>query len=67
MGARCHCGTEVQSTYDHLGCIECGAACCPACSCEIESANYCSNCAAALLDLPWAAALHPARHAAGIL
>jgi len=66
MGARCHCGTEVQSTYDHLGCIECGAACCPACSCEIESANYCSNCAA-LLDLPWAAALNPARHAAGIL
>ena len=45
MKARCRCGTEVQYTYDHLGCIQCGAACCPACSYELESAHYCSSCA----------------------
>jgi hypothetical protein len=67
MGARCRCGTEVQHSFDHLGCIQCGAACCPACSFELESANYCSGCAAALLDLPWAAPLTPARVAAGII
>lgn len=67
METTCRCGTEVQHTYDQLGCIQCGAACCPACSYELESANYCSNCAAVLLDLPWAATLNPARHTAGIL
>ena len=67
MRARCRYRTEVQYTYDHLGCIQCGAACCPACSYELESAHYCSSCAEALLDLPWAAALNPARHTAGIL
>jgi hypothetical protein len=67
MTSNCRCGNIVQFAYDHLGCIQCGAACCPACSYELESANYCSNCAKVLLDLPWAAALNPARHAAGVL
>lgn len=67
MTSRCRCGGIVQHPYDHLGCIQCGAPCCPACSYELESASYCSNCAAALLDLPWAAELNPARHAAGVL
>jgi hypothetical protein len=66
METRCRCGTEVRYTFDHLGCIQCGAACCPACSYELESASYCPNCAEALLDLPWAAAANPARTAAGI-
>ena len=30
MGAQCRCGTDVQFSFNHLGCIECGAACCPA-------------------------------------
>ena len=61
MEARCSCGTEIRHTFDHLGCLECGAACCPACSYELESTNYCATCAEALLELPWAAALSPAR------
>jgi len=68
MITACRCGTEVQHAYEHLGCIQCGAACCPACSYELESTNYCSTCAETLLDLPWGvAALQPARHAAVLL
>jgi hypothetical protein len=67
MGTRCRCGTEFHHTVDHLGCIECGAACCPACSYELESANYCSTCAEALLKLPWAVTLTPARPTAGLV
>jgi len=55
MGASCRCGAETRHSYDHLGCIQCGAACCSVCSYELESANYCSSCAEALLELPWAA------------
>jgi hypothetical protein len=62
MGGRCRCGTEVKFTFNHLGCIECGAACCPACSYQLESTNYCSACAETLLELPWARTLQaPAR------
>jgi hypothetical protein len=67
MASSCRCGNEVQHAFDHLGCIECGAACCPACSYELESTNYCSSCALALLELPWAATVSPARPTAGIL
>lgn len=56
MEARCRCGTEFRFSFDQLGCIECGAPCCPVCSYQLESANYCSGCAEALLELPWAAA-----------
>jgi len=52
MGPRCCCGADVRNHFDHLGCIQCGAACCPACCYELESANYCSRCAEALLELP---------------
>jgi hypothetical protein len=54
MGSRCRCGTEVEFAFNHLGCIACGAACCPTCSYQLESANYCSGCAETLLELPWA-------------
>ena len=54
MGGRCRCGTEIQFAFNHLGCIECGAACCPACSYQLESTTYCSSCAGSLLELPWA-------------
>jgi hypothetical protein len=67
MITACRCGTEVQYAYEHLGCIQCGAACCPACSYELESTNYCSTCAETLLDLPWGiAALQSGRHTAGV-
>ena len=67
MGTRCRCGTVLRYIHDHLGCIQCGAACCAACSYELESARYCSTCAEALLGLPWAAALNPSRPMAGVL
>lgn len=51
MGAECRCGTEVRYSFHHLGCIECGAPCCPTCSYELESASYCSRCAEAILDV----------------
>jgi hypothetical protein len=66
MGSRCRCGTEVQFAFNHLGCIECGAACCPACSYQLESTNYCSACAETLLELPWARAFTPPRPAVGL-
>ncbi|HXJ80922.1 MAG TPA: hypothetical protein VMS64_19870 [Candidatus Methylomirabilis sp.] len=67
MTSRCRCGSPIEHSYDHLGCIQCGAACCPACSYELESANYCANCAEALLDLPWAGVVNPGRHAVGVI
>jgi len=54
MGAQCRCGTDVEFSFNHLGCIACGAACCPACSYELESTTYCPACAETLLDLAWA-------------
>ena len=43
--------------FERLGCIECGAACCPGCSYQLESTHYCGRCAERLLELPWAPAL----------
>ena len=57
MGARCRCGSEVRFAFEELGCIECGAACCPGCSYELESTHYCAHCAETLLDLHKASAL----------
>jgi hypothetical protein len=34
-----------------FGCLECGAACCPACAIHLESAAYCGACARSLLDV----------------
>lgn len=48
MNGQCRCGSRGQ-TVD-LGCVECGAACCPACAIHLESAAYCATCARALLE-----------------
>jgi hypothetical protein len=61
MEAQCRCGSELRFSFDRLGCIDCGSPCCPSCSYQLESANYCSRCAEALLELPWAAGGSPAR------
>src|SRR5262249_17250060 len=45
MGDRCGCGTTVRFGFERLGCIECGAACCPGCSYQLESTHYCGGCA----------------------
>jgi hypothetical protein len=67
MGPTCRCGADVRNFFDHFGCIQCGAACCPACCYELESANYCPRCAQALLELPWAVAMASERRAVAIL
>ena len=54
MNSPCHCGTPLRFSFEHLGCVECGAACCPGCSYQLESASYCAGCAEAILELPWA-------------
>lgn len=52
MEARCRCGNLIRHSFDHLGCVQCGAACCPACAQPLESATYCRRCAEALLEAP---------------
>ncbi|HKZ04346.1 MAG TPA: hypothetical protein VJU81_02655 [Methylomirabilota bacterium] len=65
MSARCCCGSDVQHHFEHLGCIQCGAACCPACSYELESAYYCGACAEQILELPWDPSTRPSAMLAG--
>jgi hypothetical protein len=48
MPGQCECGTEVRDVF--LGCLECGASCCPSCAISLESATYCPACAGALLE-----------------
>lgn len=52
MDDHCRCGSLIRHSFERLGCIECGAACCPACAFPLESATYCLRCAEALLGLP---------------
>jgi hypothetical protein len=54
MDTRCGCG-EGAGPYD-LGCLECGAGCCPACAVSLESTTYCLRCAMTLLGAVPAAA-----------
>jgi hypothetical protein len=48
MGGQCGCGARMSVTF---GCLECGAACCPACAIPLESAAYCGACARSLMDV----------------
>ena len=66
MGAQCRCGSTVEFSFNHLGCIGCGAACCPACAYQLESADYCPTCAETLLELPWARLVTSAQTAPGL-
>lgn len=50
MPGQCRCGTEVRNSFHSLACLECGAACCPSCAINLESATYCPACAASLLE-----------------
>ena len=52
MGSSCQCGMEVAYQFHHLGCIDCGSACCPSCAIQLESATYCRSCAGSLLGVP---------------
>jgi hypothetical protein len=59
MNGSCRCGTPIRFASEHLGCVECGAACCPSCAYLLESASYCPGCAESILELPWAARVRP--------
>ena len=54
MKPLCRCGAELKFSFEQLGCVDCGAACCPACAYQLESASYCPACAEVILDLPGA-------------
>lgn len=56
MDTQCRCGSWIHHAFDQLGCIECGAACCPACAFPLESATYCRRCAESILEVAWGAA-----------
>jgi hypothetical protein len=48
MATTCECGTHGAT---QLGCLECGATCCPTCAIQLESATYCRWCAGSLLGV----------------
>ena len=52
------CGCRTESRYQ-LGCMECGAPCCPACAVHLESVSYCQECAGLLLGAPGVRAAGP--------
>jgi hypothetical protein len=54
MDQRCPCGCP--EGWWALGCLGCGAACCPACAVPLEAVAYCRTCARRLLGAPAAAA-----------
>lgn len=49
VDSRCECGSPLKHARYAWGCVECGAACCPVCAWELESAAYCRSCAHWLL------------------
>lgn len=51
MSASCRCGSQVDHAFHAFACIECGAACCPACAVPLESVTYCGACARSLLGV----------------
>jgi len=50
MPSQCQCGRELGNVFPSLGCLECGASCCPSCAISLESATYCPACAGTLLE-----------------
>lgn len=48
MDRHCRCGDD--GALATLGCLDCGAVCCPACVIQLESTAYCARCASALLE-----------------
>jgi len=47
--ANCGCAHDSGAAAYELGCIDCGAACCPSCAVPLESVTYCRSCARSLL------------------
>lgn len=48
----CRCTSYLSYPFYQMGCIECGAACCPLCAFFLESATYCARCAELILEAP---------------
>jgi len=50
MVGECGCGSQVRNSFHSFACFDCGSACCPECAISLESATYCRDCAASLLE-----------------
>jgi hypothetical protein len=50
MPGHCGCETPVGNSFHSFGCLDCGAPLCSTCAISLESASYCSSCAADLLE-----------------
>ena len=46
---KCQCGSQINHSYERLGCPECGGTVCPKCAVPLESDSYCHHCAETLL------------------
>lgn len=51
MTKTCHCGHWIDSYLEDLGCLECGASCCPACSYSPEAIVHCASCAQEIFNI----------------
>ena len=50
MSSHCGCGTPLDNSLHSFACQDCGSSVCTACAISLESATYCTGCAAALLE-----------------
>ena len=50
MSSHCGCGTSLDNLVHSFACQDCGSSLCAGCAISLESATYCTGCAAALLD-----------------
>ena len=49
MRIGCACDGVARDESYHITCLECGTACCPACTFILESATYCVTCAESIV------------------
>jgi len=50
MSSHCGCDTSLGNLFHSFACQDCGSSLCPGCAISLESATYCTGCAAALLE-----------------
>jgi hypothetical protein len=50
MSSHCGCDTPLGNPLHSFACQDCGSSLCSGCAISLESATYCTSCAAALLD-----------------
>jgi hypothetical protein len=50
MSSHCGCGASLDNSLHSFACLDCGSSVCRGCAITLESATYCTGCAAALLE-----------------